>query len=80
MDLGAGEIPIHEKHYKAGDAWLFNSSHVHNAFNRSATHARYTLMICPDIRMKRTHSVIAPLAERYILNNEGPLMGVTLDV
>lgn len=80
MDIGGEKLPVHEMNYPAGEAWVFNSTHVHNAFNRSQTEPRYSLMLTLDLRMKKSYGVIAPAVERYLANQEGPLMGKTFDV
>jgi Aspartyl/Asparaginyl beta-hydroxylase len=61
---------IHRKSYPEGDAWAFNGVNVHNVFNRSATEARYALMMDLDIRCKRTYDIVSAAVDSY----DGPLM------
>jgi hypothetical protein len=74
VDFLTEQPAVHRKNYPAGEAWAFNSVHVHNVFNRSKTEARYALMLNLDIRMKKTFDIVSKAVERYIANNEGPLI------
>ncbi|TYO65538.1 hypothetical protein FXV83_16535 [Bradyrhizobium hipponense] len=74
IDFMTEPLAIHRKNYPAGEAWGFNSVHVHNVFNRSKTEPRYALMLSLDIRMKKTFDIVSKAVERYIANGEGPLM------
>jgi Aspartyl/Asparaginyl beta-hydroxylase len=74
VDFMTEPLAIHRKNYPAGEAWGFNSVHVHNVFNRSKTEPRYALMLSLDIRMRKTFDIVTKAVERYIANNEGPLI------
>ncbi|MGJ4945058.1 hypothetical protein ACQR1W_31145 [Bradyrhizobium sp. HKCCYLS1011] len=72
-DFAAGGLEIHQKAYPQGEAWCFNSAHYHNVFNRSADD-RYAIMLTLDIRMPKTFEIVSKAVERYIENQEGPLI------
>lgn len=74
VDFLTEQPAVHRKNYPAGEAWAFNSTHVHNVFNRSTTEARYALMLNLDIRMRKTFDIVSKAVDRYIANGEGPLM------
>lgn len=74
VDFLIEQPAVHRKNYPAGEAWAFNSTHVHNVFNRSKTEARYALMLNLDIRMRKTFEIVSKAVDRYIANGEGPLM------
>jgi hypothetical protein len=73
-DFAAGNLDIHRKNYPDGQAWAFNGVHVHNVFNRSKTEDRYSIMLTLDVRMKKTFDMASEAVERYLANNEGPLL------
>jgi hypothetical protein len=74
LDFMTEPVPVHEKHYPAGEPWGFNSVHVHNVFNRSKTEPRYSLMLLLDIRMRKTFDIVSKAVDRYIANGDGPLL------
>lgn len=74
VDFLTEQPAVHRQNYPAGEAWGFNSTHVHNVFNRSKTEARYALMLSLDIRMRKTFEIVSKAVDRYIANGEGPLM------
>ncbi|WP_315729791.1 aspartyl/asparaginyl beta-hydroxylase domain-containing protein [Bradyrhizobium sp. SZCCHNRI2010] len=73
-DYSAGKLQIHSKSYPEGEAWAFNSAHYHNVFNRSESEDRYAIMLTLDIRMRKTFEIASKAVERYIENQEGPLI------
>ena len=74
VDFLTEPLRIHRKNYPAGEAWAFNGVHVHNVFNRSKDEPRYTMMLQLDLRTRKTFEIMSAAVERYMANEEGPLI------
>lgn len=63
-DLELHRPKVYSKWYDPGEAWLFNSYHMHNVYNYD-DHDRVSLMLYLSINNDRTYEIIARAAENY---------------
>ena len=69
VDFETEPLPIHTASYPVGQAWYFNSAHMHNVFNPS-NQDRVSIMMYLDIRNPLTMAAISQPTFEY----KGPFL------
>jgi Aspartyl/Asparaginyl beta-hydroxylase len=63
-DLELEKPKIYSKWYNPGEAWLFNSYHMHNVYNYD-DHDRVSLMLYLNMHNEKTYKIVSEAVKNY---------------
>jgi hypothetical protein len=63
-DFSHEPLNIYESNYPPGQAWMFNSYHMHNVFNPTE-HDRVSIMMYLDLRNVKTFNIVSNAVYKY---------------